>query len=221
MIVWAITISEWMLSSALIMIWVINELKLIPGFYLIKKHCVGSTPGTHSSDFSRSGLHASTLNFFWVVAFLHEWIRISSHQQLAPSPAAKVFYQQLHCCIWAVEVKPRQILLFWPIAPHDRKFLSVSIHPRLSFKLGLLHKSSSRGQTKITAVKPIRLRFHWPVLPLASSRDCLESSLVHQLEPRDTFLHTFTSLLAITGLLIKPWEMQQWQPHPYDQSCGG
>lgn len=30
--------------------------------------------------------------------FLHEPKRISSHQHLAPSTAAKVFYQRLHCC---------------------------------------------------------------------------------------------------------------------------
>lgn len=53
----------------------------------------------------------------------------------------------------AVKVKPWHILLFCPIAPHDRKFLLVSIHPCLSLKLGLLRKDgvleegglSSRG----------------------------------------------------------------------------
>lgn len=41
------------------------------------------------------------------------------------------------------------------ITPHDRKFLLVSTHPCPSIKLGLLHKSSSRGQMKITAPPPL------------------------------------------------------------------
>lgn len=50
------------------------------------------------------------------------------------------------------------------ITPHDRKFLLVSTHPCLSIKLGLLHKSSSWGQMKITA--PPLFLFQWSDLSL-------------------------------------------------------
>ncbi len=140
-------------------------------------------------------------------------MRISSHQHLASSPAAQVFYQQLHCWIWAVEVKQWRILFFFSDnttrqeIPLGVNFLQessifplksgISRHYRLCCisqvqTVGTIAKTwppfRFRGLTWMNAFSPAFSIFEFSSnLPISFlSHDFLRSSVVSQMEPHDT-----------------------------------
>lgn len=111
-------------------------------FHSIKIHLSAPVHTVQCSDFCS----ASTLNSFQVTIFPPR-----ANENLTTSALGSfdrgqsIFISSSTVVLRAVEVKPWHILLFCPIAPHDRKFLLVSIHPCLSLKLGLLRKDRVQG----------------------------------------------------------------------------